>query len=120
MSPEEFLKLGVSYITKSGIRTSKNICIRRFKCFYGVSPKVCFIVWNLLDENLPPHSMPKHLLWCLCFLKQYSVESVRHALFNTDEKTIRKWTWTFIKLLSDLNVVNEEYYTHTILHIIKC
>lgn len=106
MTPEDFLKLGVSYINKTGFRTSNNLCLRRFKCFYGVTPNVCCIVWNLLKDNLVPLAEPKHLLWSLCFLKQYNVESVQHAMFNTDEKTIRKWTWTFIKLLSELNVVS--------------
>ena len=105
MNPTEFLKLGSEY-TKSNLTKSKAIAFRRFMSFFGITPLVCSIVWDKVKQNAPLGSAPKHLLWSLSFLKEYSHEHYRRAIFKADEKTIRKWTWIFVKLLSDLDVVN--------------
>lgn len=66
---------------------------------------MCFLVWQRVKLEAPSDSEPKHLLWCLNFLKQCSTEHTRKALFAADEKTVRKWTWIFVKLVSNLDVV---------------
>lgn len=104
LTGHEFLKLGNVY-TKSSLTKSKRIALRRFKTFFGASPTICSIVWRELKNDLPQGALPKHLLWCLSFLKQYHTEHCRRSIFHSDEKTIRKWTWVFVKLLSDMNVV---------------
>lgn len=105
MSTAFFLKIGNGYI-KHDRKLSKQTGLRRFKSFFGITPSVCSIIWDSLKNKIPAESAPKHLLWCLLFLKQYSVEHIRHTILNADEKTIRKWTWFYVKLLADLNVVN--------------
>lgn len=52
-------------------------------------------------------STPKHLLWALLLLKRYSIESVNAALARVSEKTFRKWSHTFIWLLSNIPMVNK-------------
>lgn len=79
--------------------------LRRFKTFYGVSPKICCILWTLLETRDPESCEPKHLFWTLHFLKQYHTETVNRAIFKTDEKTFRKYVWLLIDLLADLEVV---------------
>ena len=102
-----FLKLGSRY-TRSKMLTKK-LPLRRFKSFFGVTPTVCCIVWNKIKMRAPRNAQPKHLLWCLSFLKVYSSESYRRAIFKADEKTIRKWTWTFVKPLANMDVVSGTY-----------
>lgn len=104
MDPHMFCKLGNRY-TKSKMSSQKT-ALRRFKSFFGVTPKVCSISWNEIKNQAPPAAQPKHLLWCLSFLKEYSTEHHRRSIFEADEKTIRFWTWTFVKLLANLNVVS--------------
>lgn len=104
MSSEDFYKLGCVYM-KHGICKSKHVGLRRYRSFFGMSPNICFILWNKLKSTLPLESEPKHLLWCLLFLKQYHVEHSRRTILDADEKTIRKWSWIFIKHLADLNMV---------------
>lgn len=104
MNSEAFLKLGNKY-TKSSLTSSRNTALRRFKSFFGITPNVCSIVWEQIKLEAPLGAEPKHLLWCLSFLKQYSVEHYRRSIFGADEKTMRKWTWIFVELLSNLNVV---------------
>lgn len=104
MNSEYFTKLGNCFI-KNRKNLSNSIRSRRFKSFFGITPTVCCIIWNMIKDDVPHESEPKHLLWCLCFLKQYPVEHIRQSLFTADEKTIRKWTWIYVKLLSNLNVV---------------
>lgn len=104
MNDVAFLKLGNVYTdTKSTL--SQYVALRRFKSFFGVTPQVCSLICKEVEQAVPSGGQPKHLLWCLCFLKQYSVEHNRRAIFHADEKTIRKWTWIFVELLSELNVV---------------
>lgn len=104
MNDLEFLKLGNVYTnTKSTL--SQYVALRRFKSFFGVTPQVCGMIWNKIEQAAPSGGEPKHLLWSLCFLKQYSVEHNRRAIFHADEKTIRKWTWIFVEILSELDVV---------------
>lgn len=84
---------------------SKLTSHRRFRSFYGISPNVCSAVWQMIEDK-PAGAQPKHLLWCLLFLKRYNTEHVNAAIVKVDEKTFRLWTWTFIELISKLNVVN--------------
>lgn len=104
MDPHMFLKLGNRY-TKSKLSSGK-IALRRFKSFFGVTPKVCSIAWNEIKNEAPSGAQPKHLLWCLSFLKEYTTEHYRRSIFKADEKTMREWTWTFVKLLANMNVVS--------------
>lgn len=64
---------------------------RKFRTFFGVSPDVCSVA-RILIKHKPEGSEPKHLLWCLLFLKAYNKEHVNAALVEVDEKTFRKWT----------------------------
>ncbi len=104
MDARMFLKLGSRY-TKTKISTTK-LALRRFKSFFGVTPTVCCIAWNKIKMRAPRIAQPKHLLWCLSFLKEYSSESYRRAIFKADEKTMREWTWRFVKLLANMDVVS--------------
>lgn len=107
MTDHGFLKLGNIY-TKSSLTRSRFVALRRYKSFFGVNPTICSIVWTKLEKDLPNGAHPKHLLWCLSFLKQYAVEHYRRSIFQSDEKTIRKWTWIFVNLLANLNEVMNE------------
>lgn len=102
MTSELFLRIGNNY-TNASFSYKSNL--RRFKSFFGVNPDICLIIWDMIKSEAPLHSKPKHLLWCLNFLKQYSTEHERRSIFKADEKTIRKWTWIFVELLSNLSVV---------------
>lgn len=108
VTSDAFLQLGNIY-TKSSLTRSANIALRRFKSFFGVTPIVCSIIWEKLTDELPAGAEPKHLLWSLLFLKQYSNEHNRRSIVNADEKSIRKWTWIFVELLSNMNVVTLSY-----------
>lgn len=99
-----FIRLGNIY-TESSLTGSPALALRRFKSFFGVTPTVCSIIWEQLKDELPVGSAPKHLLWSLSFLKQYTDEHNRHSVFGDDEKTMRKWVWIFVNLLSNMNVV---------------
>lgn len=94
---------GLSYI-KHHVSNSNLVGYRRFRAFYGVSPEVCAILWNFLTEK-PNGAQLKHLLWTLLFLKRYNTEHVNAALVLADEKTFRLWTWRFIHMLANLDIV---------------
>lgn len=85
---------------------------RRFRSFFGVSPAVCSLVWDTIGTNLPRGGMPEHLLWALMFLKIYSTEHVHCSFAKCDEKTYRKWSWCFVMLIADLNVVSMLHFAN--------
>lgn len=102
--PRKFLQLG-GEISKTKKRQKESTKTRRFTSFFEVSPYVCSVVWSKITRTAPIGFQPKHLLWGLSFLKQYTSEHNRHSILKADETTIRKWTWIAVKLISGLNVV---------------
>lgn len=78
---------------------------RRFRALFGVSAELCADVWSRTAASRPPKSRPVHLLWALLFLKVYGSEQTHRTITGVDEKTFRKWSWFFIELIADLNVV---------------
>lgn len=98
-----FWNEGLSYANHN-INNSNLTGYRKFRAFYGISSEVFAILWNLIRQK-PRGSEPKHLLWCMFFLKNYNKEHINAAITNVDEKTFRLWTWRFVNLLANLNVV---------------
>lgn len=98
-----FWEKGLEYAKRS-LNNSPLTNLRIFREFYGVSPDVCAVAWNLIKDK---HSsiQTKHLLWTLLFLKRYNTEHINSTLVEVDEKTFRLWIWTIIDLLSNLDVV---------------
>lgn len=96
-------------ITKHNVHGSRVMGYRTFRAFFGTSPQICVIVWNMLSQK-PANSSPEHLLWALMVLKLYNLESVNASLVDVTEKTFRKWSLIFIRLLAGLQVVNMKNY----------
>jgi hypothetical protein len=94
-------------ITKHKRDGSISVGYRKFRAFFGTSPIVCVVVWDMLLVHRPHKSKPEHLLWALLLLKRYNIESFNAALVGVTEKTFRKWSHTFIYLLSNLPVVTK-------------
>lgn len=98
-----FWEQGILYANHS-INNSNLTGYRKFRAFFGVSPFTCEVLWISI-KNKRPGSEIKHLLWCLLFLKCYNIENVNAAIIGVDEKTFRLWTWYFVEMISELNVV---------------
>jgi hypothetical protein len=81
---------------------------RNFREFFGASPEVVRILWNLLDKHdlLPEKCKFKHLLWAL-FFKVYPKQGPACSVVGgsngaVDPKTLRKWSWGFIYSIAEL------------------
>lgn len=85
---------------------SRVVGLRRFKSFFGISPKICAISWQLIKRDLPTNYKPVHLLWALFFLKNYNTESINRKYVKCDEKTFRTKTWMIIDRLAFMKVVS--------------
>lgn len=79
--------------------------LKRYRALFGVSPHTASKLWALLLGSIPEKSNPEHLLWALMRLKTYATDAVCTALVQVDGKTFRKWSWIFIKSLSNLCLV---------------
>lgn len=74
-----------------------------FRAHFGTTVEICYLLVNEYRVlNAVPKSKPKHLLWGLLFLKQYSNETVLASQCRTTRKTFRKWCWAMIEELSNL------------------
>lgn len=91
-----------STIIKKPVSAS-SVWIRRFRCFFGVTPLIAAEIWVRL--NVPSHSFPKHLLFALLFLKRYDAEHVNASVCDVDEQTFRKWCWFYVEQMASLKVV---------------
>ena len=100
---DEFMERGreIFLRNKGGAKETDH---RRFKVTFGTTPTICTIIWDLLltTDNMPQKGRPEHLLWALLFLHLYCAESVHATLTGHDEKTFRKWSWTFVRAISYL------------------
>ena len=83
---------------------------RRFRSAFGLTADLCKKLWDLIgriaDQSIRVQARPKHMLWALFFLKQYSINDINSAISGADEKMFRKWSWCFIKLIAELNMVS--------------
>jgi hypothetical protein len=76
-----------------------------FTSYFGTTVEMVAIVWTKLGQFscLPEKANPKHLLWALLYLKNYSSEQVLKNLAGCkSEKTFRKWAETYVDALSKL------------------
>lgn len=73
-----------------------------FKRFFGTSPLVCVVAWDIMSMARPRTSRPEHLLWALLLLKRYGVEDINTSLIGISEKTIQMWSHICINLLEDM------------------
>ena len=103
---DTFWNLGHAF-TKHDLLGSITLGYRKFRAFFGTSPIVCITIWDMLLIHRPKKSKPDHLLWALMFLKQYNIESVMAALTGVSEKTFCKWSLIFVRILSNMPVVNK-------------
>lgn len=118
ISSMEFAAYGLCLIKKkSNISTAfEQLCgsanrqlgqseINLFSSHFGVQPKICKLIWDLLRLNdlMPNRGLPQHLLWALLFLKQYTNEKSLASLAGVGSvKTYKKWVWRFVRGISAL------------------
>lgn len=103
VSPELFQSLGENLLAKSLGSPPDS---RRFRSFFGVSPLVCAAIWHKLGRRSPRSAKPEYLLWALKFLKIYATEHVHCSVAGCDDNFFRKWSWNFVLLMADLQVVS--------------
>ena len=101
---QHILDVGLQMLNRQSAETTSATGLRRFKAMLGVSHTLAGLLWiAAFDETYGTE--PKHLLWSLMFLKLYSSENVLASIAGVDEKTFRKWTWHWVRILSELNIV---------------
>ena len=104
VSPESFLVFGNKLTNRREILTG-HTAAGRFKAQFGVSCKVCSIVWDLIrpfKKNMLRNVSAIHLLWALSFLKTYDSFHVLSAHAGVSEKTFSEWVWRIVPALAAL------------------
>ena len=104
-SAGEFLEIAGEFIHGFKLSLSPKTVLRRFISHFGVTPRLCAILWIYCKDRMEEVGQKKHLLWVLNLLKTDSTEHALHGRWKADEKTIRKWVTLFIQAISELDVV---------------
>jgi hypothetical protein len=88
--------------------------MRRYRSTFGTSPLVSAKLWIALEQYHAECAAPKHLLFALVFLNLYQSEHVSRIICDgVDEKTFRKYVWTYIGLIA-------ERLTHLVSSFVLC
>jgi hypothetical protein len=111
VTPEEFEELGGHIMHREA--EQKDAFKRRWASHFAVDPVVVSEAWKRLVPDLEKekYSEPKHLLWAILFLTQYTNESdLAGKCGAIHEDTFRKWAWFFVEKLSSLEseIVSEQ------------
>ena len=77
-----------------------------FKSHFGCAPIICVDLWWLISNrnhanDYFPSPRPVHLLWTFLFLRCYPKKTVLSTTLGVDEKTVLKWIWIVIEMISD-------------------
>lgn len=57
-------------------------------------------------SKLSRNALPRHMLWVLLFLKHYPTEIFLATSLNLNCKTVQKWTWNVLDMLSSSLLVS--------------
>ena len=105
-SAGEFLEIAGEFIHGFKLSLSPKTVLQRFISHFGVTPRLCALLWIYCKDRMEEVGQKKHLLWVLNLLKTDSTENQLHGRWKADEKMIRKWVNIFIKAISELGVVS--------------
>lgn len=107
LSGDAFEQLGFSIIGHA-CNGSKRIRERRFITHFGLKPELVSIVWRELQisgwlQFSGRCPKPEHLLWCLLFLNNYSVEEINAGIAGVSERTFRDRSWFYAQGIANLD-----------------
>lgn len=95
-----YFEIIAAHIDGTSYTKPTTVLNRRFRAIYGISARVCALIWDLIVREVPSNADPHHLLWGLMFLKIYGSEPVSAAIVRVDGKTMRKWHWIIVAALA--------------------
>ena len=106
----EFVAIAGEWICGLELDLSPRTLTHRFVSHFAVTPRHCAFIWNISQARLiqeDPFIERKHLLWTLNVLKTDDSEHVLKGRWGADEKTIRKWLYVCLNVLSRLDLVRK-------------
>jgi hypothetical protein len=98
---------------------------RTFRSLFGCCAAVALDIWTRLVtmETVPEGGTITYFLWTLLFLKVYgSTEVMLKVAGNPDAKTFRKWVWSFIPPIGNLQpeLVSAVWYEESCHQLQRC
>ena len=108
----DLLTIGREIQNRSKMRVGSDLSEdMRFRAYFGCSPEVALISWNMMDAHglTPDGGQLVHMLWALYFLMVYPGATVAGGTLGgegkaVDPTTLRKYIWPFIKALAGLEM----------------
>lgn len=108
----EFIRTAGEYVHGLDYeRLSPITVVNRFIASFGVTPRHCSLIWHFCRDDVymaDTNATKLHLLWTLNLLKTGDTEHELHGRWRADEKTIRKWVYIFLRVISEMGVVSRK------------
>jgi hypothetical protein len=83
---------------------TKKLNARQFVAFYNRTPEEAFDLWEMCAHTIEQKTHPKHLFWCLMFMKLYLPMDVLSVMLDTSLPTLNKWIWLWIESIANRHV----------------
>ena len=99
---------------------------KAFQDAFGISPRMCCVVWDRCHLGQVDSILPKHLLWALCFLKVYAMQRVLVIMMgNPYRQVFHGWVWVVLKAIADsssrvVSTQNNVVITHPFKNLTFC
>ena len=85
-------------------RKAQKLNRRQFVAFYNRTPNETFELWEMCAHTIETKTHPKHLFWCLMFMKLYLPMDVLSIMLETSIPTLNKWIWIWIESIANRHV----------------
>lgn len=77
---------------------------RQFVAFYNRTSEEAFDLWELCALSIEPKTHPKHMFWCLAYMKLYVPIDVLAVMLNISVPTLNKWIWKWIESIASKHI----------------
>lgn len=114
---DSIIYIGLSYLNFKGAMdgsTPKNV--ERFRCAYGVDPRVCMAIEEDLQEQEQHQPIIHHvvktcaILMTLYWLYHYPTETMLCSMFGYQrEQTVREYIWKYCQAISALRSIKVRF-----------
>jgi hypothetical protein len=77
---------------------------REFVSFFNRTPDEALELWELCSPNIMPKTSPKHMFWCLMYMKLYIPLDVMAVLLNISVPSLNKWVWIWVESIATRHI----------------
>lgn len=90
--------IGCQVASRDSAKTT--LPVRQFVSLYNRTPVEALELWEMCGCTIIPKTHPKHMFWCLLYLKLYIPLDSMSIMLNVSIPTLHKWIWIWIETIA--------------------